>query len=284
MSSLSDTTGDIKLDKPYLWTLTLFIDGRQIHFMLHNDMEADSLICRNIDIGKWIDEGEYLRALENVIYDNRLLLNDFKRVNVSVDSNKFIFLPQGYGPDDDVRKAFDIAFPDAEGDFVVSRGYNCNADVAYMVPQGVYRFLQRTFSNIPVRLNLEVLASYFRGRTLTSNVGKVAVYIRGDGRIDVCAFKRGKLQLANTYLCRSENDIMYYTLAVWNELGLDVHSDEIQVAGDKTVRASIMPRLREYVTYVVPVMVPPAAMRLASDVAKAPFNLIALAIYEDNKR
>ena len=56
MSSLSDTTGDIKLDKPYLWTLTLFIDGRQIHFMLHNDMEADSLICRNIDIGKWIDE------------------------------------------------------------------------------------------------------------------------------------------------------------------------------------------------------------------------------------
>ena len=60
--------------------------------------------------------------------------------------------------------------------------------------------------------------------------------------------------------------------------GLDVRSDEIQIAGDKTVRAAITPRLREYVTYVVPVMMPPAAMRMASDAAKAPLNLIILAI------
>ena len=61
-------------------------------------------------------------------------------------------------------------------------------------------------------------------------------------------------------------------------LGFDVYSDEIQITGDRQVRAALMPRLREYVTYVVPVMMPPAAMRIASDAAKAPFNLIALAI------
>ena len=256
MSSLSDTTNDIKIENPHLWTLSLFVDDRHIHFMLHNDQEHNSLICRDIEIGTWSDDEEHLRAVENAVYDNPLLLSEFKRVNVSVDSMQFIFLPPGYGTDEDARHAFDVAFPGATGDF---------------------QFLRRTFSNAPVRLHLETMCSYFRGKTNASTINKVAVYIR-NGRIDVCAFKHGRLQIANTYVCRSNDDAVFYTLAVWNMLGLDVRSDEIQIAGDKTVRAAITPRLREYVTYVVPVMMPPAAMRMASDAAKAPLNLIILAI------
>ena len=277
MSSLSDTTGDIKIDNAHLWTLSLFIDAGSISMMLHNDGVADSLICRHIALAKYTTDDEYLRVLENAVYDNSLLLGDFKRVNVCVDSRKYIFLPPGYGTDDEVRRAFDVAFPDADGDFVVSRGYNCRTDVAFMLPQGLHQFLRRTFSNAPVRLHLETMCSYFRGKTNASTINKVAVYIR-NGRIDVCAFKHGRLQIANTYVCRSNDDAVFYTLAVWNMLGLDVRSDEIQIAGDKTVRAAITPRLREYVTYVVPVMMPPAAMRMASDAAKAPLNLIILAI------
>lgn len=277
MSSLSDTTNDIKIENPHLWTLTLFVDDRHIHFMLHNDKEHDSLICRDIEIGKWSDDDERLRAVENAVYDNPLLLNEFKRINVSVDSMQFIFLPPGYGTDEDARRAFDVAFPDASGDFVVSRGNNCRADVAFMLPQGLHQFLRRTFSNATVRLHIETMCSYFRGKTNTSNISKVAAYIR-NGRIDVCAYRRGQLQMANTYVCRTNDDAIFYILAVWNMLGLDVRSDEIQLAGDKAVRNAITPRLREYVTYVVPVMVPPAAMRMASDAAKAPLNLLILAI------
>lgn len=279
MSSLSDTTGDIKIDNAHLWTLSLFIDAGSISMMLHNDGVADSLICRHIALAKYTTDDEYLRVLENAVYDNSLLLGDFKRVNVCVDSRKYIFLPPGYGTDDEVRRAFDVAFPDADGDFVVSRGYNCRTDVAFMLPRGVYRFLMRTFSNVPVRLHLEVLCSYFRGQTNVSAINKEAVYIRDGGNvIDVCAFRQGRLLLANTFTCRSADDVIFYTLAVWNMLGFDVYSDEIQITGDRQVRAAVMPRLREYVTYVVPVMMPPAAMRIASDAAKAPFNLIALAI------
>ena len=278
MSSLSDTTGDIRIESSYLWTLSLFIGSGSIMFMLHNEMIADSLICRSIDLANYTTDDEYLSVLENAIYDNSLLLSEFKRVNVSVDSRKYIFLPPGYGNDDDARKAFDVAFPDSDGDFVVSRGYNCNTDVAFMLPKGVYQFLRRTFCNVPVRLHLEVLCSYFRGKTNTSTISKEVVFIRDRGVIDVCAFKHGRLQFANTFVCRTNDDVIFYTLAVWNMLGFDARSDEIQIAGDKSVRIAIMPRLREHVTYVVPVMMPPAAMKLASDVAKAPFNLIALAI------
>lgn len=276
MSSLSDITSDIKIDSPHLWTLSMFIDDKHISFMLHNDMIANSLICRSIKLERWKTDGEYLEAIENAIYDNSLLLSDFKRVNVSVDSRQFIFLPPCYGSDVDVRHAFEVAFPDATGDFAMTRGQNCRVDVAFMLPCGVYQFLRRTFSNTLVRLHIEVLCSYFRGNTNISNVSKEVVFIR-DGRIDVCAFSRGKLQMANTFAFRSNDDAVFYTLAVWNMLGFDVHSDEIQIAGDKDVRIDIMSRLREYVTYVVPVMMPPVAMKIASDVAKAPFNLIILA-------
>ena len=73
-------------------------------------------------------------------------------------------------------------------------------------------------------------------------------------------------------LCRAA----YYILNVWQNFGLDVYSDELQISGEKTVREQLMPQLRKYISYVMPIIFPASAMKIGQDAIKAPFDLILL--------
>ena len=279
MSSLSDTTKDIHISNPELWTLSLGVSNvGGIRLFIYNDNEANSMVCRNIAIDKNMsNDDDYLKAVEDAVYDNPLLLGSFKKVSILAESPHFLFLPPGYGDDEAVGNVFAKTFPEDCGDIVISRGNACGADVAFSLRKGLHGFLLRTFDNPAVRLNLEVLSSHFIGKNNYSTVNKEYVYIH-DNKVDVCVFKRGRLQLANTFVFRYNNDAIYYILGVWNMFSLDPVSDEIQIAGDKEVKDAIVPVLRDYVTYVLPVIMPPSAMKMGNDVVKAPLDLILLSL------
>ncbi len=278
MSSLSDTTNDIHITNPEMWTLSLGVSNAGLRLFMYNDKEINSMVSRNITIGKNISsDDDYLKAIEDAVYDNPLLLGNFKKVSILVESSHFLFFPPEYGDDEAIERVFAKTFPECCGDVVTSRATACGADVAFMLRKGLYRFLLRTFDNPPVRLNLEVLSSHFVGKNNYSTVNKEYVYVH-DNRLDLCVFKRGRLQLANTFTFRHFNDAIFFILGIWNMFSMDPISDEIQIAGDKEVKDAIVPVLREYVTYVLPVVMPPSAMKLGNDVVKAPLDLILLSL------
>jgi hypothetical protein len=55
-----------------------------------------------------------------------------------------------------------------------------------------------------------------------------------------------------------------------------VHNDELQLSGDKAVRDELMPQLRKYISFVMPIIFPASAMKIGQDAIKAPFDLILL--------
>ncbi len=65
-------------------------------------------------------------------------------------------------------------------------------------------------------------------------------------------------------------------LNAWQNLGLDVRSDELQISGDKALRDTLTPQLRKYINYVMPMIFPVSAMKIGQDAIKAPFDLILL--------
>ena len=82
------------------------------------------------------------------------------------------------------------------------------------------------------------------------------------------------------FVCENADDATFYILGVWNEYALNVYNDELQIAGDKRMREVVAPALRKYVTYVMPVIFPAAAMRIGLDAMKAPFDLILMSLCE----
>lgn len=273
MSNLSSTTQDIVIQHPERWTLILRVGYSAVKFIMYCDDIENSLISRELPLN--LDMNDYLKALENCIYDNPVLIQDFKTIAVSVASRHFVILPDEMGADDLIHDVIDYVYADDDGDREQCRLEGTGASIAYTIPRGVLAFLQRTFNMPKIVHHLTPLVRYSTIKSEKSSMTKMLVHI-SDGEMDMCVMRKGELMMANTFTCRNVDEMQYYILNAWQNLSLDVMNDELQLSGDKAVRDELMPRLRKYISYVMPIIFPASAMKIGQDAIKAPFDLILL--------
>lgn len=273
MSSLSNSTSDIEIRHPECWNLILRLGGSSVRFILYSDEEEDSLISRELALD--LTGGNYLKSLENCVYDNPVLIQDFKRIAVSVESSHFVVLPAEMSNDDAMDGVIDYMYADDDGDRCLCELQEGKCSMAYTVSRGVTAFLQRTFNMPKIVHHLVPLCAYSAEKSEKSGMSKMFVHLY-DNRLDMCIFRKGELLMTNTFAYRDVEETAYYILNAWQNFNLDVMNDELQLSGDKAVRDLITPQLRKYVTYVMPIIFPASAMKIGQDAIKAPFDLILL--------
>lgn len=263
---------------PSLWYSAIKISSCEVHYELFNNLEDNSLIYKSTDIST--EGGEYLRNVENVIYDNPILLQDFGRVRVIIDTTKFMLLPTELVSEDNKCELFAQLFPDYNGEILINEIKGSDASIIFGVNAGLVSFLKRTFQNLAILHHLVPLCGYFYAKNReSSDTSRVYLSVYND-KIDICAFANSTLKLANSYQIRSGADALFYILNIWKQLGLDVMRDELHICGDSTLRDELMPSLREYITYVLPVVFPPAIFKYGKDIMNVPFNMILLPLCE----
>lgn len=277
MSNLSNHTGDINIQRPELWTLQLALHPRVLRYMLFNPSQDNSLIAGEIPLDT--SANKYLKAVENAVYDNSPLLDDYGRVRLLVDTEHFVLLPAQVSDENVADELLRAQYPELEGDTALCELPVCGVKLAFELAPDVLGFLQRTFNMAPIVHHLQPLCDYYARFCQRSGVGRMFLNFH-DERMDMVVFERDHLQLANTFEVRSTADAAFMALHAWESLGMDVHSDELQLTGDKAVRDQVSQELRRYISYVMPAIFPAAAMRLSHDAMRAPFNLITLALCE----
>lgn len=278
MSSVSNITKDINIIHSQMWRLSLRLDEKGLKFILHSVVEENSLIYRDI---RFSDNGEsYLKRLENVIYDNPVFLQEFKKVSVIIESSSFVIIPNEYIVDNESTTTFfNFSFPDFQGQIIINEMQRCKSSIVFGVENGVESFLQRTFDNPSIQHHIAPLCEYFHRKSRLGNVSKLYAYI-SDNYLSICLFNDNGLMLANCFKCRHANDAVYYILNCWQTFKLDVLTDELQISGDKNMRDELMPMLRKYITYVMPTIFPSALFKDGQDALKVPFDLIVLPLCE----
>lgn len=284
MSTLSNTL-DIKIEHPEQWRLSLCIDRKRIRLIAYSDIEKDSLISRSVELKR--GEEDFLKALESCVYDNPFFLYDFKQVRVAISSMRYMFVPEEISDNERLTKEsfatlYGASGEDGEGtsEIVVDKLRNCNAAVAFDVPKGVVPFLNRTFHNPPIRHHLSALCEYFATKNILTSVGSEYVYMH-DNVVDILVFKKNTFAYANSFEYHTSDDILFYALSVWNEYSMDALNDELQIAGDKNTKEVISPILKNYITYVLPIVFPLSAIKkISQDSVKAPFDLILMSLCE----
>ena len=277
MSNLSNQTGNIHIERPELWTLELALHERVLRYMLFDREQSGSLIVGEIPLESSGDGS--LNALENTVYDNAALLDDYGQVRLLVDTPHFLFLPPTVNDESEADTLLRAQFPEVEGDAAMCDLPGCGVKLAFAMPPEVLGFLQRTFNMAPIVHHLQPLCEYYARFCRRSGVRRMFLNFH-DERMDLVVFDHDKLQLANTFAVRSASDAAFMALHAWESLGMDVHNDELQLTGDKAVRDLVAPELRKYISYVMPAIFPAAAMRLSHDAMQAPFNLITLSLCE----
>lgn len=271
---MMESKQDINIQHPEAWELLVSIDDQRVDYILFTPAVVGSLL-----MGRVPRTDDSLKALEDAFYDTPQLLNEYKRVRVVVHSRHFVLLP-GDTPDDDCIELVHVAFPADDGDAAVCLLPLNGVKIAYLMPRGLQAFLGRTLNcNDNVYHHLYPLCEHFKDLNRSDDISRMFLNLTAE-TMDLAIYRQGRFMCANSYQFTNAQDAAYFALNAWRTHGLDQLTDEMQLTGDRTMRAAMTPMLREFVKFVMPAVYPAAAMRLGRNAMQAPLELILLALCE----
>ncbi len=275
------------IERPRLCRLALQVEAGALRAVVWSTVEDSSLRNFSLPLDPTLAPA---KALEEAVYAAPVLLSDFAGVDIVMRTGAYTLVPA----DTDADTALAVAdycrlTSDADGTPARSEVRTDSADdfgskLVWTLPADLAHFLARTFRNPRMHCHMAPLLRYFGRKNLLGNTGKVYAHFHGNGtarEVDIVAVGAdGRLAAAVTHPCPADNDALYYIMATLRYAGLDPVTDEILVCGDPAARDAIMPLLRRYAAYVMPVIFPSAALRSGREAFNAPFPLVILPLCE----
>ena len=264
---------DGKLDKdmvadPAICNMLVRVGGECIDVVVYSIIADNSLIYRSFPVPQGTTP---TKAMEDVVYDNPLLLSDFRKVYILVDTPDYVLIPDGVD-EGGAREIFSALHPSWSGVVDCADTATRNASVIYGVDSELNGFISRTFVGATVVPHIVPLTRYFASKPGRGNSRRMICNFR-QSAVDVIVIDGNSLLQANTFAFRTVMDAVYYILSCRSRHGLDPYADEVLLSGDQQVREEITPALRTYISRVMPAIFPPQMFRAGKDAMHAPFDL-----------
>lgn len=264
------------IPQAHLWSMALLIAERFIDAMFFPPVGSDDIIYRRLTLDPAAPS--HLKAIEDTIYDNPLLLNPFRSISVAVDSNLFVVLPSEL--DADLATIAPEAIKLASGlteippdEVTVTSVSAPDTAVCSMIPSTLAGFLRRTFYNVELTHPLAPIAAWLPG--CDTPEGVIVASLRDDSRLDIVASRGGRLLLANSFSFDALPDAAWYIMAVRSSLPV-APSASIRLAAEPSVRQE----LARIISLAAPgapapeaVTLPASLWQAGSAVASAPLSL-----------
>lgn len=214
------------------------------------------------------------KALEDAVYATPMLLGDYASIGVTVVTDNFIPVPAGLAQ----QGAQVCGMLDEDmGEMLITDTVTPDIEIAWTIERKVFNFIERTFRNCPVECSVTPLVRFLKSKAERGNTAKVFVHFhdRNPRMADIAVFSAdAHLLLLTTKACRTEADAVFFILGAMESAGLSRTDDEVQICGDSAARDAILPLLRKYVRYAVPLIFPSEAFRMGREALAAPFPLI----------
>lgn len=259
--------------QPELWRMMLIVSPCRLDVALYPPVSREELIWRSYDLDPVA--GTALKALEDVIYDNPLLLSDFKSVGCVVDYGSWLVAPSE-ASEADCRELLAHIYSDdimEDGDIEIYETGASNARIALVQDPKIKAFLSRTFYNIKFVERKAALCRYFVAYPEGLATTRVCVTFRSD-TLTLIALDGDRLLLANDFHYNTASDAAYYILACVQTLGLDPDVTDVAVSGDLPLDERVEPILRKFIPGVKPVPFPMLRYRVSKNTLHAPLDLL----------
>ena len=238
------------ISEPNLHRLGILLTKYGMDVLITSRTNDRSLIYHRIDFTPGDDS---LKALEEAVYDNPLLTSDFYSVDVVMDNKRFFMISEEDNKPDEIRRRIDALWPEERtGTELETKIIEIEPKKTYFVTainRSLHSFLRRTFHNVTVTHRLAVLAQYHANQNKIGTIGKIHVNLSKES-VDIMAFGREGLLLANTYKTNGIEDAVFYTLTVADSFCFDNLTDQIFVDGSPEVYENFMTSIRRFIPIV----------------------------------
>lgn len=223
----------------------------------------------------------YISALKECFFANECLSWTYKRLNLVCSSPRYLLVPTHLLPSDiESRKAWmRKAFMQPEEVCLAETLLDDQVALLYDCEESVQAFCLRSFQNPRFTHYLMPLLAYWQKQSSTELFRHMYVWVETE-RMNVACFEQKRLLLANTFTVRQPEEVLYYLLYIWRQMGLNAQVDALRLHAAPTLRTRLLEQIRRYLRNVQGAILPSELYLLGEEVMKAPLDLIALLVCE----
>lgn len=182
--------------------------------------------------------------LKQTFRETEWLNHPFRQVNVLIASKRFTFIPLEFFEDEQAEIIFYHNHPRQENEIVQYNILQKNNE-SCCSEQTKARTLSFA-NNIPVSPYPKSASfiEFFSVKSRLGNSRKMYAHLQRRS-MELFAYERGRLLLANAFECKTTPDRIYYLLYVWKQLGFEQERDELHLTGNLHDKEQLLPELRK---------------------------------------
>ena len=237
---------------------------------------GDTFFYRDVEFDR---AKPYISSLKEFFFENDFLTWTYKRINVVVVSPQYLLVPEDVYQDKRQNEFLSFAFSSSEGRCLNNRLYDEEAELVFGIEEEVYEFCSRSLINPRYVHHMYPVLSLWKKQSRT-RLPKQLYVVLHRRMIDIVCYAQGNLMFVNSFSYEHADDILYYILYIWKQVGMNQQKDQLRFLGETSLCNTVVKTLRNYLQYIEPLEIPSEAYLLGSEIVQAPLDLIALSLCE----
>ena len=256
----------------YIMSIRLRSDG--LSFSGYEPSVGGSFFYREVEFDRAVS---FIYSLKDFLFAHEFLTWTYKCLNVVCVDPKYTILPASYWIDDKENDVLDYCFSSFNKHGFSDVLSESQMRLLFGLEEEVYEFCSRSLLRPQFFHYMTAPLLLWKRRSAVALSRQMCVMIEKK-RMDIACFSQDKLLFVNTFAINQLNDILYYLLFVWKQVGFDPEKDELNLFCDLSLRIRLMERLRVYLRHVKPMDIPAETYLFGADISRAPFDIISLLI------
>lgn len=244
------------ITQPELWRCVLHITPSRLNVAVVPPVAQEEMVAASLLLNP--EAPTPLKALEDAVYDNPLLLSDFKSVHCLVETPTHAVVPAPLAtPDDAPLLLSRESGTEADPDRTVASPQFGGAAVVYELPEPLEAFLRRTFFGVTISTPIEEVGKAATQLSTTTAAPVMIAVADTASAVTLAAARGGELLMLNTFTVNHPADAAYYLLASRSTLGLGKGDGTVWFAGQAPLARTVANIVTPYLDSVEFVTIPP---------------------------
>ncbi len=238
---LIDETLDFNKSKLYQMSILILKSG--LSFLIF-DEQANKIIAHKYQkIVSVSNEKEYCYFLNKIFNTDVFFKYEYKKISVIYQSFKSITIPDTLYLEEYKESFFQLNVGFNSKDVILSnRLTQMNARKLFSIPQCVLEVIENNFSEAKIyHQNTPVIQSALKNKSFQ------VVYLSLNNEfVDIQVFNKKSLVLDNSFKYKTKEDLLYYLLYTFEQLGLDTKHQKIIIFSNLDVDNSMILFIKKY--------------------------------------
>ena len=222
MEKIDHRTSDKKL------RLTIRISANHLSFAVGDPQQDGHIAYEQYELNNGISIAANLREAFN---RSELLQSGFRRTLILID-NPVMLVPTDEFQEQDVETLYKHTLKWRRSDDVVTSVLpDLNAVAVFTINKDLRLVVDDHFEDVRIQPMIQAVWSHLHHRASAGSRRKMFVYYH-EKQLEVFSFQQNRFRFSNSYEASSINDMLYFILYAWKEIGMNAESDELHLAGN----------------------------------------------------